>query len=34
VLLANNPMDGYWNWLNPRMVILGGKVVVDARKAR
>jgi imidazolonepropionase-like amidohydrolase len=34
VLLANNPMDGYWNWLNPKMVILQGKIVVDARKAR
>lgn len=34
VLLENNPMDGYWNWLNPRMVILQGKIVVDARKAR
>ena len=34
VLLENNPMDGYWNWLNPKMVILQGKIVVDARKAR
>jgi len=31
VLLPGNPMDGYWNWLKPKMVILEGKVVVDAR---
>jgi imidazolonepropionase-like amidohydrolase len=32
VLLEGNPMDGYWNWLKPRMVILGGKIVVGAKK--
>jgi hypothetical protein len=32
VLLEGNPMDGYWNWLKPRMVIVGGKVVVGAKK--
>jgi len=31
VLLGANPMDGYWNWLKPKMVILEGKVVVDGR---
>ncbi len=32
ILLQGNPMDGYWNWLKPRMVILGGKIVVGATK--
>jgi imidazolonepropionase-like amidohydrolase len=31
VLLPGNPGDGYWNWLKPKVVILEGKVVVDAR---
>jgi len=30
VLLAGNPLEGYWNWLKPRMVVKGGKVVVEA----
>jgi imidazolonepropionase-like amidohydrolase len=34
VLLEGNPMAGYWNWLKPKVVILEGKVVVDARKTR
>ena len=31
VLLPGNPMEGYWNWLKPKVVILEGKVVVDVR---
>jgi imidazolonepropionase-like amidohydrolase len=31
VLLAGNPMDGYWNMLNPKVVLKAGKVVVDKR---
>jgi len=29
VLLAGNPLEGYWNWLAPRMVVKGGRVVVE-----
>jgi len=32
VLLAGNPLEGYWNWLKPRMVVKGGKVVVEAKR--
>jgi imidazolonepropionase-like amidohydrolase len=32
VLLAGNPLDGYWNFLNPKLVIKGGVVVSDQRK--
>ncbi len=32
VLLAGNPLEGYWNFLNPRLVIKGGVVVADRRK--
>jgi imidazolonepropionase-like amidohydrolase len=32
VLLTGNPLEGYWNWLKPRMVIKGGKVVVEAKR--
>jgi imidazolonepropionase-like amidohydrolase len=31
VLLAGNPLDGYWNFLNARVVIKGGVVVSDQR---
>ena len=30
VLLPGNPLEGYWNWLKPRMVVKGGRVVVEA----
>jgi imidazolonepropionase-like amidohydrolase len=33
VVLPANPLDGYWNLLNPTMVIKGGDVVVDRRAA-
>lgn len=32
VLVSGNPLEGYWNWLKPRMVVKGGKVVVEARR--
>lgn len=32
VVLAGNPLDGYWNLLNPKVVIKGGVVVVDKRR--
>ena len=32
VLLAGNPLEGYWNFLNPKVVIRGGVVVSDQRK--
>ena len=31
VVLAGNPLDGYWNFLNPRLVIKGGVIVSDQR---
>jgi imidazolonepropionase-like amidohydrolase len=31
VLLDGNPLDGYWNFLNARVVIKGGEVLVDKR---
>jgi imidazolonepropionase-like amidohydrolase len=31
VLLAGNPLEGYWNFLNPRVVIKGGVIVSDQR---
>jgi imidazolonepropionase-like amidohydrolase len=31
VLLDGNPLDGYWNFLNARVVIKGGVIVVDKR---
>jgi imidazolonepropionase-like amidohydrolase len=31
VLLGGNPLDGYWNLLNPKLVIKGGVVVSDQR---
>jgi imidazolonepropionase-like amidohydrolase len=29
VLLDGNPMEGYWNWLKTKVVVKGGKVVVE-----
>jgi imidazolonepropionase-like amidohydrolase len=34
VILPANPLDGYWNMLNPAMVVKGGEVVVDKRAGR
>lgn len=31
VILDGNPLEGYWNLLNARIVIKGGEVVVDKR---
>jgi imidazolonepropionase-like amidohydrolase len=31
ILLNGNPLDGYWNMLNTRVVLKGGVVVVDKR---
>jgi imidazolonepropionase-like amidohydrolase len=31
VLLAGNPLEGYWNMLNAKVVIKGGVVHVDKR---
>ena len=31
VILNGNPLDGYWNMLNTRMTIVGGKIVSDQR---
>jgi imidazolonepropionase-like amidohydrolase len=31
VLLAGDPLEGYWNWLKAKVVVKGGKVVVDKR---
>jgi len=31
VLLGGNPFDGYWNLLNPKLVIKGGVIVSDQR---
>jgi imidazolonepropionase-like amidohydrolase len=31
VLLAGNPLDGYWNFLNPKVVIKSGVIVSDRR---
>jgi imidazolonepropionase-like amidohydrolase len=33
VLLDGDPLEGYWNWLKAKVVIKGGKVVVDKRTA-
>ena len=32
VILRANPLDGYWNFLHPLIVIKGGMIVVDKRK--
>ena len=31
VLLAGDPLEGYWNWLKAKVVVKQGKVVVDKR---
>jgi imidazolonepropionase-like amidohydrolase len=31
VLLQGNPLEGYWNFLNAKVVLKGGAVVVDKR---
>jgi imidazolonepropionase-like amidohydrolase len=31
VLLDGDPLEGYWNWLKAKVVIKGGRVVVDKR---
>jgi imidazolonepropionase-like amidohydrolase len=31
VILNGNPLDGYWNMLNTRMTIVGGRIVSDQR---
>ena len=31
VVLAGNPLEGYWNFLNAKVVVKGGVVVVDKR---
>jgi imidazolonepropionase-like amidohydrolase len=31
ILLDGNPLDGYWNFLNAKVVVKGGAVVVDKR---
>ena len=29
ILLDGNPLEGYWNMLKTRLVLKGGKIVVD-----
>ncbi len=31
VILAGNPLDGYWNLLNAKVVVKGGRIVSDKR---
>jgi imidazolonepropionase-like amidohydrolase len=31
ILLDGDPREGYWNWLKTKLVVKGGKVVVDKR---
>jgi imidazolonepropionase-like amidohydrolase len=31
VLLGGNPLDGYWNLLNMKVVVKGGVIVSDQR---
>jgi imidazolonepropionase-like amidohydrolase len=31
VLLQGNPLEGYWNFLNAKVVLKGGAIVVDKR---
>ena len=31
LVLANNPYDGFWYFLNPMVVIKGGVVMIDQR---
>jgi imidazolonepropionase-like amidohydrolase len=32
VLLDGDPLEGYWNWLQARVVVKGGKVVVEPKR--
>ena len=32
VLVDGDPLEGYWNWLKARVVVKGGKVVVEAKR--
>ena len=32
LILSGNPLDGYWNFLSPQVVIKGGEVVIDKRR--
>ena len=31
ILLDGNPLEGYWNWLKTKVVVKGGKVVIEKR---
>ena len=31
ILLDGDPLEGYWNWLKAKVVVKGGKIVVDKR---
>ena len=31
ILLDGDPLEGYWNWLKTKVVIKGGRIVVDKR---
>ena len=31
VILGGNPLDGYWNMLNARLTVVGGKILSDQR---
>ena len=31
ILLDGNPLEGYWNWLKTKVVVKGGKVVIEER---
>jgi imidazolonepropionase-like amidohydrolase len=31
ILVDGNPLEGYWNWLKTKVVVKGGKIVVDKR---
>jgi imidazolonepropionase-like amidohydrolase len=31
ILLDGNPLGGYWNWLKTKVVVKGGKVVIEKR---
>jgi imidazolonepropionase-like amidohydrolase len=31
VLLDGDPLEGYWNWLKAKVVVKGGRIVVDKR---
>ena len=34
VIVNGNPLDGYWNMLNAKLTIAGGKIVSDQRQER